>query len=170
MDINEKIEILWAENQIMKKMVDYTRAADRNDVELGASVFKEDSYYDCGKNFQGTGRGFFEYVVMAHSLMFESTTHRISNIKINVCGNKAYSECYVHLAAKYNPGDGEQLMNNGRGRYLDEWECVDGEWLIAKRTYVEDMAEIQTCQKPSEAWGGSRDREDLSYDYLSRTE
>ncbi len=160
---------LLAAEEIRNKLAIYCRAADRNDIELGASIFTKDSQLNYGEHFSsGTGRDFFEWCIPTHIQYFASTCHRISNIYIKVDGDTACSETYVHSFNVYkkelNP-NGQQMADDARGRYIDQWRFENGEWLIAKRMFLQECS----CQTPvinfSGCWG-ARDQTDPSYKIL----
>ncbi len=166
---NEKLHILWAKEEILKKLYTYTRACDRNDIELGASVFTEDSVYDCGENFKGSGRAFFEWCIPTHQNYFSVTNHNLGNILIEVKGDTAVSESYIHAFNVYIPQidpEGRSIVTDDRGRYLDEWKCINGEWLIAKRRFIRDIHSQYPVADFQSTWG-SRDPSDPSYELFN---
>ncbi len=164
----EMHDVIAAE-AIRRKLYTYCRACDRNDIELGASVFTEDSVYDCGQNFQGSGRAFFEWCIPTHQNYFQVTTHSLSNILIRVDGDTAVSESYIHSFNVFIPQidpQGRNMVTDDRGRYIDQWKCVDGNWLIAKRQYLRtDHSQYEVPDFGGE-WG-SRDKNDPSYQLFS---
>lgn len=166
---NERLHILWAKEEIRKKLYTYTRACDRNDIELGASVFTEDSVYDCGENFKGSGRAFFEWCIPTHQNYFAVTNHNLGNILIEVNGDTAVSESYIHAFNVYIPQidpEGRSIVTDDRGRYLDEWKCVNGEWLIAKRRFIRDIHSQYPVADFQSTWG-ARDASDPSYELFN---
>ena len=70
------------------------------------------------------------------------TQHALSNILIEVAGDRARAETYCHAFHEFD-GDGGGGGCGGRemvvgGRYLDYLERREGAWRIAHRTYVMD--------------------------------
>ncbi len=163
--MEKEIHDAVAAEQIRHKIYTYCRACDRNDIELGASVFTEDSIYDCGENFKGTGREFFEWCIPTHINYFVATCHSVSNVLIKVDGDTAVSEAYIHSYNVYTPQidpEGRNLVTDDRGRYLDQWKCVDGNWLIEKRQFIQEMHSQYPVVDYKGGWG-TRDKNDPSY-------
>lgn len=120
--------------EIEKLLHRYCRSMDRLDHELGYSVWDGDGSADYGDIFKGTGRAFIDYACEFHSGLV-STSHRISNISVNVTGERAGSETYV-IVDLLEQADGRYTLRTGRGRYLDEWIKRDGRWGIAHRRFI----------------------------------
>lgn len=162
-ELSEKVRVLEAKEAIRDKLAAYCRSVDRIDPELGYTVFAEDCVADYGDFFQGTGRGFIDWCCNTHKRM-RYTIHRISNMTIVVNGNRAGSECYVHSAVE-SIGDDEDIVTDSRCRYLDEWECRNGDWVIVKRRLANDIAYLFSIDEP-ERFGTARNKSDASYDVL----
>jgi SnoaL-like domain len=60
-------------------------------------------------------------------------THFISNVRVDIDGDTAHSECYVLFAQRRRDGD---TVDVGGGRYIDRLECRDDRWAIAARELV----------------------------------
>src|SRR3546814_9023140 len=66
------------------------------------------------------------------------TMHSISNMLIEVDGDRASSETYVvayHLMAAEDGTQSEMVVG---GRYADQFERRKGEWRIARRLFIHD--------------------------------
>ena len=86
----------------------------------------------------------------------------MSNIIIELDGDKAGSEAYVTIALRRV--DGDRLFESAvRGRYIDWWSRRDGRWGIDRRVYLHDIDDVReiTGQVINEI-RGSRDASDLS--------
>ncbi len=117
--------------------------------------------------YEGTGHGFIDWVWEAHAGM-ERHSHQISNILIDLDGNKATSEAYVTVALwTLADEQGQQTEIIGRGRYLDHWEKRDGIWAISVRTHVLDMQTIHELNKGYVNDASRRSVEDASYATLN---
>ena len=147
---------------IEQQLYRYCRAMDRMDIELGYSIWHEDGEADYGEAiFQGSGRGFVDFVTKAHAGMV-SHSHQLANPIIELHGDAAVSESYVTAALRIR--DGEQLKQmTTRGRYLDRWSFRHGRWAISKRHYVHDFDDVRTIDAISIAGCSARDRSDPSY-------
>lgn len=143
----------------------YCRAMDRMDIPLGYSIWHDDGEADYGAGiFQGTGRGFIDFVNESHATVL-AHSHQVSNIIITLDGDRAASESYVTAALRMADGDKQKQMTV-RGRYLDRWSCRAGRWAIDKRVYVQDLDEICTVEPAGLPSNGVRDRTDPSYAVL----
>ncbi len=146
----------------------YCRSVDRIDAELGYTIWHEDAIADYGPLYKGSGRGFIDWACGAHSRMI-AHSHQITNILMQIDGDKAGSEAYVTAALRRM--DGERLVQiTARGRYIDQWSLRNGRWGIDKRIYVQDFGDVReiSASHNMEGWG-RRDRSDPSYGALSKT-
>ena len=158
------IEVLIAKDGIREKLASYCRSIDRLDHELGYSVFTEDSDLDYGQPFKGTGKQFIDWCITSH-LKLAATSHRISNTKIVVKGDKAFSETYIFGMMRTPLGENGTVSEiNVVGRYLDEWTCSGGDWRIAKRRFVQDFAKMGKVEVNMGSYGATRDENDPSYE------
>lgn len=151
--------------EIMQLMYTYCRAMDRIDHEIGYSVWHDDGDADYGSIFRGTGREFVDWVLDLHASLVDHS-HQVSNILIEIDGNRAASESYLTVALR-QMADGQLFQMTGCGRYLDRLEKRGGRWGIVKRVYVHDFDRLDpVSQVQVEGWG-RRDRSDPSYRVLS---
>jgi hypothetical protein len=161
---------LVAKQAITEVIYTYCRALDRMDWELAQTVWHPEGTADYGANmFQGTGAGFLEWVWVQHTGMM-GHSHQITNVLIDVDGDRAASEAYVTAALRL-PTDGGQAMEIvSRGRYVDTWSRRDGRWAIDHRRFAEDFTSTHTVtpMEPADADArtGRRDRDDPSYSAL----
>jgi len=160
---------LAAKQAITEVIYHYCRALDRMDRELADTVWHPDGTADYGF-FQGTGAEFLDWVWTQHELVL-GHTHRISNVLIEVDGDRAGSEAYVvaTLWGASQPGGMSPMFTQmvARGRYLDRWSCRDGVWAIDHRLFVEDLmltSGLNGTPKPEPGKARARrDRSDPSY-------
>ena len=142
----------------------YCRSMDRIDAELGYSLWHDDAVADYGDTYRGSGRGFIDFVCEQHRGLV-AQSHQITNISIQVDGDRAGSEAYVFATVRMQAG--EQLKQiYVWGRYVDEWARRDGRWAIAKRVTLIDFDEIRDVVPLTAAGQGRRDRSDPSYAVL----
>jgi hypothetical protein len=114
----------------------YCTAMDRIDNELGYQVWHDDGTVDYENTFQGSGREFVDWVLDLHRT-FDATFHQVTNIVIQLDGQRATSECYAFACNRV--GDRDFVI---RGRYQDALSCRDGEWRIDHRRFVSDITQI----------------------------
>jgi hypothetical protein len=93
------------------------------------SAFHEDAHLSHGA-FQGRAWDFADRVVegMKH---FIASAHLLSNVLVEVRGDKANAEASVH-AIHHERDHSDHVV----GRYLDRLERRDGDWRIAHRQTV----------------------------------
>ncbi len=140
----------------------YCRAMDRIDHEQGYAIWHEDGLADYGPDFfQGSGRGFIDWVCETHKHL-DAHSHQISNIVIEVNGERAGSEAYVTATLRMNR-DGKHMQMTVWGRYIDQWSKRSGRWGIDKRVTVMDFDEIREVIPMKQHSDGSRDHADPSY-------
>jgi hypothetical protein len=100
----------------------------------------------------------------------KATQHRISNILIELDGDKATAESYVwtYHVAEENGVEKEGILG-GRHHFL--LEKRNGEWQIKHRSTVFDWNQNKDAiaiwsENFAEKYRGKRSREDDSYNYL----
>ncbi|PLK26459.1 nuclear transport factor 2 family protein [Novosphingobium sp. TH158] len=142
----------------------YCRAMDRIDHELGYSIWHPDGTADYEHNFQGTGRAFVDHVCRQHSHLLQHS-HQMSNIVIELDGDRAGSESYVTATLRMER-EGRLMQMTVLSRYVDRWSKRDGRWALDHRRAVMEMDEIREVTPMKAHTGWSRDRSDPSYEVL----
>lgn len=143
----------------------YCRAMDRMDHELGYSIWHADGTADYGADvFQGLGRNFIDHVNRQHAHLLHHS-HQMSNIVIELDGDRAGSESYVTATLRLNRGDGLKQMTVW-SRYVDTWSKRDGLWALNHRIAIRDFDEVRAVTAMYEHDWGQRDRSDPSYTVL----
>jgi ketosteroid isomerase-like protein len=157
------IRDLIDEREIRNTLSRYWRGVDRLDLDLMASAFHADAV----DHHAGKDRPAHEFVRAALDRMPQvapgGTQHRVTNISIELDGDKAWSEAYFH--AIHNADD---RLNELFGRYVDRFERRDGKWKIAERWSVVDFSQSAPrtalpSEKNPDTHRGRRDRTDVSY-------
>jgi hypothetical protein len=167
-DVNRSVDELVDKQAITDVIYTYCRALDRMDWDLALTVWHADGTADYGTNmFQGTGPGFVEWVWAQHAAMM-AHSHQITNVLIEVDGDRAASEAYVTAALRLESDASEAATEIvSRGRYVDSWSRRDGRWAIDHRRFVEDFTSTYqvTAMEPADAAlrSSRRNREDPSY-------
>jgi hypothetical protein len=147
---------------ITDQLYRYCRAMDRIDHELGYSIWHADGTADYGKDvFQGTGRGFIDHVCRQHSGLLHHS-HQVTNIIIELDGDRAGSEAYVTATLRMKR-EGELLQMTVLSRYIDRWSKRERRWAIDHRVTVMDMDEIRKVAPMKEHGVARRDHGDPSY-------
>lgn len=149
---------------IAEQIYRYCRSVDRLDVPLGHGVFHPDSYADFGL-YKGPGRGWIDFICQEHR-KFLHHSHQVTNIVIDLAGERAGSEAYV--TATLRAREGERLMQRQFwARYVDAWSRRDGHWAIDRRECVIDFDQLSEVTAIAEHARARRDGADPSYEVLA---
>lgn len=160
-------ETLADKMAIQEQIRAYCRSVDRLDVPLGHGVFHEDSHADYGAGYyQGPGRGVID-LICQHHLGLTSHSHQVTNVLIELDGNRAGSESYVYGTMRRDMGGGKQMQIGVWARYLDAWEKREGCWRIARRMVVYDHEEMRDVAPMGQEIRSTRDADDPSYGFLT---
>lgn len=160
------IETLADKQAITELIRTYCRAVDRLDVPLGHSIWHEDGYADYGENdYQGPGKGVIDRICQQH-LHLTSHSHQVTNILIEIDGDKAASESYVYGTMRTDQ-DGKVMQIGVWGRYLDRLEKQGGRWGIVHRKVVFEHEEMREVSPMGMDLRSTRDADDPSYQFLT---
>jgi hypothetical protein len=144
----------------------YCRAMDRIDAELGYSIWHPGATVDYDGYYSGDARGFVDKACATHRRVI-GHSHQVTNIIIELDGDRAASEAYVTACLRLRRGDALKQLTVW-GRYLDHWSRRDGRWGVDRRVEVHDLDEMRDVTPSSEQQRSRRDRGDPSYDFLKR--
>ena len=158
--VDAAVSDLEAKEKIRTVLATYCRALDRMDKELAYGVWHPDGTAHYIGIFNGTGRGFVDWVWPVHEAMV-GHSHQIANTLIELDGDRARSETYVTVALW--PRDNEGVEISVRGRYLDSWSFREGRWAIDHRTHVLDLQCVRDISRAPTSAGSARDKSDASY-------
>lgn len=122
----------------------YCRGIDRCDVELVRSVYHPGATDDHGI-FVGDAGEFADMVVPLLAQTYRCTQHQLSNMLIDIDGDRANAETYfTAYHREHDTPDSattEPRMVVFGGRYLDELERRDGRWGIVTRVVAHDWSD-----------------------------
>ena len=139
----------------------YCRSVDRLDVALGHSIWHDDGIADYGSIYQGSGKGVIDLICAQHRQTLHHS-HQVTNILIELAGDRATSESYV--TANLRIQQGPQLRQiSVWGRYIDSWSRREGRWGLDKRIAIRDFDERRDVVEMSRYDIGKRDPSDPSY-------
>ena len=124
--------------QIRQLLYRMSRAIDRHDMDLRASVWHDDSIDNHGI-FDGTMADYTAWLLTDQSPLsqFDQTQHMLGNILIELDGDVADTESYL-LATHVMHDDAGEYFDIMGCRYFDRLERRDGEWRIAVRQVLVD--------------------------------
>lgn len=150
---------------ITEQIYRYCRSVDRLDVPLGHSVFHEHATADYGPTgFKGRGREAIDWICKAH-LGLAGHSHQVTNVLIELDGDRAASEAYV-MAALRGRREGTPFQMQVWARYCDTWSRRDGRWAIDHRNTVVDFDSTSEVRPLHDHTWARRDRQDPSYAIL----
>lgn len=160
--MNDRMQQLLDKQDITEALLRFVRGIDRIDKELILSAFHPDATDDHGP-FKGSAADFTEWALMVLKT-WKVSQHRISNIQIELHGDRANVETY--LMALHVP-ETPQVEEIVFGRYLDLFERRNGEWKIAHRLVVIDYSSTRdrtaTYSDEQKYTGAGRDKTDPVY-------
>jgi SnoaL-like domain len=136
-DLEAEIRDFAARRDITDAVHRYMRGLDRLDAALQRSAFHDDAFVDCGL-MAGTAD---EFVTFAQDMLagMDATQHLLAQVRLELHdAARASGECYFQAwhATRDEGGAPRDLFISGR--YIDEYECRDGAWRIARRLLVTD--------------------------------
>lgn len=168
---------LLARTAISDVLHHYCRAMDRMDRALALACWHEGGTDEHTPLYAGSAAGFVDWVWQLHEPMV-LTRHVLSNILIEVDGDRAWSESYWDVLLRVRSDTGLTDITGG-GRYLDYLECRAGRWAIVHRRSVHDWdridpvhatmadtAAIVPNNPDAPLYPASRDASDPSYAFL----
>lgn len=135
---------LGARQAITEVIHRYCRGMDRMDKALTLSCWHPGGTDDHAPLYAGSAEGFVEWLWPVHAEML-CTRHVVSNILIDVRGHKAGAESYWSVTLRI-PRDGQVYDVRGGGRYVDEFECIDGVWAIRHRQSLHDWDRVDRVE------------------------
>jgi hypothetical protein len=132
---------LRAEHAIREVLQHYVRANDRLQFDDLARAYHPDAYDDHG-SYKGDIPGLVAWIADRHRTI-EQSMHLTAAPLIELDGDAAYVETYCMLVQHQRNGCVDlatRLPAYCRFtfglRYVDRFECRDGDWRIARRTVV----------------------------------
>lgn len=130
---------LKARRDIEDVLTRYCRGMDRGDLPLLKSCFFGGAIDNHGF-YNGPAHAFLEQAVVRLGKNFISINHIITNIhvELDLPTNRAKSEARTLCLFRANR-DGKLVDVTRLSRYLDQWECRNGEWKIIHRLLVGDI-------------------------------
>jgi SnoaL-like domain len=138
----DTLETLQAKQAITEVLHRYCHAVDRIDHKMGSTIWHPDGLAHYEGIFEGTGQEFMAWCLDSMRQM-DGVSHQLTNILIEVDGDRATSESYVH-ACERTAGNDIIVY----GRYSDKWSFRDGEWRIDERSFHNDVTWVQPAGPP----------------------
>jgi hypothetical protein len=140
-ELQRKIDILYAEREIRRAMDSYTRGIDQMDLDLARSAYHPDSIDHHGA-YEGPGPEFPPYVFkLMRDNGFGLGSHQVSNFVAEFESETSarVNSSFVAVMTKWDATDGHVDAVWVAGRYRDHFTKRDGAWKISERTMLVDV-------------------------------
>src|ERR1700722_4049857 len=132
---------LIAESEIRGVIARFARGADRYDLDLIRSCYHPDAT-DAHGHYNGDVEGFVAYTSQFVTKL-AAMTHFLGQSIVEVDGDSAWAETYCLCLIRFVADDGEMPKDQVANiRYVDLFECRDGDWRIAHRKVVHHPGRI----------------------------
>jgi ketosteroid isomerase-like protein len=136
------IQALLDKQAIAELVFGYSRAVDRKDFALLRSLYTDDGFDDHGGLYCGSASGYIDWLEQAMSSC-EITTHSVHNHLIALLSaDRAEGEVYVTAYHRLHNGSGGYNELIEGLRYLDHYQKNNGRWQFARRTLINDWAQV----------------------------
>ncbi|WP_427307005.1 nuclear transport factor 2 family protein [Cupriavidus sp. H39] len=138
-----QLDALLSKQAITELIYKYPRALDRLDRDLLLSLAHPDARMQFGKRAFPSWSAYVDWLIKAHTDMLGSN-HRISNILIEVDGDRAVSESTgtATLLVRQEGREDQYEERWMHSRYLDTWSRRAGKWALDSRHTVTDYRRI----------------------------
>ena len=140
--LEERLDAVESRQAITEVLYRYARGWDRRDVEAVQSCFWPESTHRHGV-FEGLSADFISFG-LERTAHIKGARHAVSNVMIELAGDRALTECYFaaihHRPAADGAGDEEYFLE---GRFVDLFERRDGEWRIIARRGLNEYERVQ---------------------------
>ncbi|MFJ2028678.1 nuclear transport factor 2 family protein [Streptosporangium sp. NPDC087985] len=131
-NLGHAVRTLLDKQDIYELLARYLRAADRGDVEGLRVCYLPGAREEHGGVFDGSAEDYVHGIAAALSHPRRLTSHAMTNVLIEVDGDRARAESYVTVFARVRTADGKGDSVTGL-RIIDNLEKVDGRWGIRLR-------------------------------------
>lgn len=139
-DAGPELQLLVDKSQIAELLTRYLRAIDRADIATLRASYLPGATEEHGGLYSGPAQGYIDSIEKALTHPRSVGTHTLSNILIEVDGDRAVSEHYVLAMARARTADGVVADSLIASRIIDDLERRDGRWGIARRRLRFDWA------------------------------
>ena len=140
--LQARLEAIEAREQITQVLYRYCRGWDRRDEDIIRSCFWPEARHQHGA-FDGLSMDFVAFGLTLTAKV-KGVRHAISNVMIELSGDRAISECYFTAIHRRPTPDGASEEDRFlEGRYIDRLERRDGEWRIIHRVGLNDFEQVQ---------------------------
>lgn len=161
--LRDALEPLVAEREIRQQLYAGCRALDRLDLSLFLSVLHEGGTWDDESlELIGPVAG-LAGAVMGQLSTSQRHVHHLSNVEIQVDGDRAVSQCQVSAVRRST----WMVDSHYRAQYLDQWFRRDGRWAIDRRRVLGGLAWKQFIKEGGCGERSRRGRADPVYELFA---
>ncbi|WP_324695642.1 nuclear transport factor 2 family protein [Novosphingobium aerophilum] len=133
------LQVVIDKEAIRELVLLYSRAIDRQDIELLRDLYTEDATDTHGDSFDGTAEDYCQFIAHAFPHMPYSG-HHVCNHLIAIYGDEASGEVYALAWHLIQARDGTREEDFMAVRYIDNYHrCPDGKWRFSKRVVTYDF-------------------------------
>jgi ketosteroid isomerase-like protein len=158
-DLAPAVQALLDKSEITELLTRYLRAIDRGDIARLRACYADGATEEHGGIYAGPAQGYIDTIEAALRHPRSVGTHTLSNVLIDIAGDRALSEHYV-LALTRVKADGVVRDCLVASRIIDDLERHDGRWLIARRRLRFDWSQ-ELGPRPDRWVGGQLDPANL---------
>ncbi len=155
------LQVLLDKNAITELLTRYLRAVDRGDIATLRASYLDGATEEHGGLYSGPAQAYVDTIEAALTHPRSVAVHTLTNLLIDVDGDRALSEHYV-LALTPAKTDGVISDWMVASRIVDDLERHDGRWGIARRRLRFDWAR-DLGPRPERWVGGRLDPADLLF-------
>jgi ketosteroid isomerase-like protein len=136
--LEARLRNLVDKDEIADVLARYCRGVDRCDAELIASAFHPDAIDEHSYRIL-SGAEVGPFLVDRMRTTFKASLHTMLQSRIEVDGDSATGETY-YVAWLLSDEGGKERIDQAEGRYIDRFERRGGQWRIAHRVVLPEMA------------------------------
>ena len=166
--MDPRLQEMLDHHEIRKTLAQYCNACDRCNEPRMADIYLEDSWDDHG-TVKAPGWEYSTIMTAAILETTESISHLLGQSSISVDGDVAGAETYFLAVSRTNE-DGQRMINQLGGRFIDVLHRDGDRWQIKNRKVVRDWTLAVPIEKDWEAaqelTPGERSDADPSYAVL----
>lgn len=152
-DVAPAVQALLDKTEITELLTRYLRAIDRGDIATLRACYADGATEEHGGIYAGPAQGYVDSIEAALRHPRAVGTHALSNVLIEIEGDRALAEHYVLALTRVRVDAGvtDYLVAS---RIIDDLERLDGRWLITRRRLRFDWS--QELGPRPEQWLGGR--------------
>jgi hypothetical protein len=140
--LQARVEAIESREQIAEVLHRYCRGWDRRDEEVIRGCFWPEARHQHGI-YDGLSVDFVAFG-LSRTTHVKGVRHTVSNIIIELAGDRAISECYFAAIHRRPTADGTSEEDYFlEGRFVDRLERRGGEWRIIHRVGLNEFERVQ---------------------------